>query len=247
MSPSWPPGGLDPLIESMQEAYLPSIPEYDIHGLLTEPRLGRRALVSSFGAESVVLLHYVTAIDPTIEVVFIDTGRHFPETLAYRDAVTERLGLRLINVGPDPAMIAQEDADSLLFQRDSNMCCTLRKVFPLQDALTGFQSWISGRKRFQNATRAAIPMIERDGEKIKLNPMAMWGKAQIEDYIARHDLPPHPLEAQGYPSIGCAPCTRPVRQGEDARAGRWANEPNKSECGIHLGPDGRFVRIPSGN
>ena len=241
-SPSWPSGGLDPLLQALQETYLPTLQAYDIPGLLRDRRLGRAAIVSSFGAESVVLLHYVTRIVPDIDVLFIDTGKHFPETLAYRDAVAARLGLNLISVTPSETVLQAEDPYGALYNVDPNICCTIRKVFPLQDALDGYDSWISGRKRFQSHTRAAVPILERDGGKLKLNPLALWPPSALADYAASHDLPPHPLGAQGYPSIGCRPCTRPVRAGEDARAGRWAGAPDKTECGIHLGPDGGFAR-----
>ena len=240
-SPSWPPGGLDPVIETLQETYVPDLAHCDIEGLLRDARLGRRAIVSSFGAESTVLLHYVSRILPDIPVLFIDTGRHFPETLAYRDALARALGLNLVNMHPKPDDLKSEDPYGALYNADPTMCCTIRKVFPLQDALSGHDSWISGRKRFQAATRAAIPLIERDGGKIKINPLALWSKAEIDSYIETHDLPRHPLEARGYPSIGCQPCTRPVRPGEDPRAGRWAHS-DKTECGIHLGPDGHYAR-----
>ncbi len=241
-SPSWPAGGLDPVIEALQEEHLPQISEYDIEGLLRDGRLGRCAIVSSFGAESVVLLHYVSRIVPDIDVLFIDTHKHFRETLDYRDAVAEAFDLKLTNIEPDEVELAKEDPYGSLFNVDANMCCTLRKVFPLQDALRGYDSWVSGRKRFQASTRAAIPVLERDTDKIKINPLALWGKEDIDSYFAEYDLPRHPLEAKGYPSIGCKPCTRAVKPGEDARAGRWAGTPDKTECGLHIGPDGSFVR-----
>lgn len=241
-SPSWPIGGLDPVIEALQEEYLPDFAHYDIPGLMRDERIGRSAIVSSFGAESVVLLHYVTRILPDIAVLFIDTRKHFPETLEYRDQVAERLGLNLVNVAPDAEDMAKQDPYGSLFNIDANMCCTLRKVFPLQDVLTGFDSWMSGRKRFQAKTRAAIPILERDSDKIKINPLALWEKNDIDTYFVTHDLPRHPLEAKGYLSIGCQPCTRPVRPGEDPRAGRWAGTPDKTECGLHIGPDGGLVR-----
>lgn len=242
-SPSWPPGGLDPLLETLQETYLPDVTHYDLAGLLNDPRLGRTAVVSSFGAESVVLLHYVNRVRPGTEVLFIDTGKHFAQTLAYRDQLVADFGLRIVNVGPDPRALASEDPYGAMFGADPNTCCAIRKVFPLQDAIAGYGCWISGRKRYQASTRANIPVLERDGAKIKINPLAMRDSDRIAAYIADHDLPPHPLESQGFPSIGCEPCTRAVRPGEDQRGGRWAGSPDKTECGIHLGPDGRFSRV----
>lgn len=239
---NWPAGGSDPLIEALQADHLPDLGHVDMAGLLGDPRLGRVAVVSSFGAESAALLHHVTGICPSIPVLFIDTGQHFPETLAYRDLLADRLGLNLVTVRPDPAMIASEDDDGALHARDPNMCCTLRKTFPLADALEGFDTWVSGRKRYQGATRAALPAIERDGAHLKVNPLAFWTEADVAACFERHALPRHPLVGCGYASIGCAPCTRAVRPGEDLRAGRWADNPDKTECGIHLGPDGRFVR-----
>ncbi|MEX5727345.1 phosphoadenosine phosphosulfate reductase [Rhodovulum iodosum] len=238
----WPPGGSDDLIETLQDRYLPDLGHVDMPGLLLDRRLGQVALVSSFGTESAALLHYVMTIRPGLPVVFIDTGRHFPETLAYRDLLAERLRLNLVTVGPDSALLAAEDKDGDLNESDPNMCCTLRKTFPLQDALASFDTWISGRKRYQADTRAALPAIERDGAHLKINPFVFWQKDDIAAYFEAHGLPRHPLEGRGYLSIGCEPCTRPVCPGEDARAGRWAENPDKTECGIHLGPDGRFAR-----
>ncbi|MAM57854.1 MAG: phosphoadenylyl-sulfate reductase [Salinicola sp.] len=239
---SWPPGAHDPELANLQETYLPRKDAYDISGLLRDRRLGNMALVSSFGAESIVLLHYVSRILPEVTVLFLDTGKHFPETLSYRDQVVKDLGLNLRVLEPEALSLHAEDPDGQLHSREPNTCCRLRKVFPLQDALEGFDSWISGRKRYQADSRSHIGVIERDGERLKVNPMAFWTREDIEAYFAFHRLPRHPLEAQNYLSIGCAPCTRPVAEGEDARAGRWAESPEKVECGIHLGPDGLFRR-----
>jgi len=239
---SWPMGGVDAELGRLQTTYFPSLIEADIAGLLNDPILADTVIVSSFGAESAALLHYVTGIRPGIPVIFLDTGKHFPETLAYRDALVGRLGLRLIVTRPDTGTLADEDPHGQLYAVNPNGCCTIRKTFPLQDALAEVSSWISGRKRFQGASRAALPLIERDGTRIKLNPFALWSREDIQAYFETHDLPRHPLETAGYPSIGCAPCTRAVAAGEDPRAGRWPQMPDKSECGIHLGPDGHFVR-----
>lgn len=239
---SWPSGGFDGALEALQQRYVPDMVHVDIPGLLQDAALGSTALVSSFGAESVVLLHYVSRIIPEVPVLFLDTGKHFPETLTYRDHVTDALDLNLRIVAPDEVVLEREDPHGTLHGRDLNACCTIRKTFPLQDAIAEFDSWISGRKRYQGAARSALPILERDGAKIKVNPFAVWSAEDVAAYFARHALPRHPLEAMGYPSIGCAPCTQPVADGDDQRAGRWAHMPDKTECGIHLGPDGRFAR-----
>lgn len=238
----WPPGGSDPLIETLQQSYLPDLRHIDMAGLVNDPRLGRMAVVSSFGADSIALLHYISGLRPGLPVLFLDTGRHFAETLAYAAQVCTQLGLTLVPLRPSPQMLAEEDPEGDLWRHHPDGCCRIRKVIPLQDGLAGYDCWISGRKRFQAETRAALPILERDGRLIKINPMALWTEAELADYSARHALPRHPLVAQGYPSIGCEPCTRPVSEGDDPRAGRWAHAPEKTECGIHLGPDGRFRR-----
>jgi phosphoadenosine phosphosulfate reductase len=214
-------GGVDDELERLQKTYVPSLIEADIEGLLSDPVLADTAIVSSFGAESAALLHFVTGIRPDIPVIFLDTGKHFAETLSYRDALADRLGLRLIVARPDKGTLAEEDPHGHLHAVDPNSCCTIRKTFPLQDALEGFSSWVSGRKRFQGASREALALIERDDTRIKLNPFALWSRDDIQAYFETHDLPRHPLEPAGYPSIGCAPCTRAVAAGEDPRAGRW--------------------------
>jgi len=195
---------------------------------------GRVALVSSFGTESAVLLHMVAGIDPRTAVVFVDTGKLFPETLAYRESLAAALGLtNIIIARPNAGRLAKVDPDGTLFSRDPDLCCWERKVEPLDDVLIRFPVQITGRKRFQSATRAALAVREEDEfGLVKLNPLADWDEADIRAYFAEHDLPPHPLEAAGYRSIGCAPCTRPVSEDEDARAGRWAGS-DKVECGIH--------------
>lgn len=211
---------------------------------LADPAVGRIALVSSFGAESVVLLHLVSVIDRSTPVLFIDTEMLFPETLAYQAEVAEQLGLtdlrRITARRPD---LAARDPDGTLHQRDTDACCALRKTEPLERALSGFDAWITGRKRFQGGQRAALEFFEADGEaRIKVNPLAHWGVEDVRDYMVENRLPRHPLVAKGYPSIGCAPCTSPVAEGEDPRAGRWRGS-EKTECGIHF-INGRMVRGP---
>lgn len=201
--------------------------------LLTGELRGQIAAVSSFGAESAVLLHMVAQADPATPVVFTDTLKMFSETLAYRDALVERLGLLDIRViQPDLALLAAKDPDGIRHGYDPDGCCDLRKVEPLARGLAPFEAWISGRKGFQAGTRRALPRFEVEEGRLKLNPLADWDKAALDGYFAEHDLPRHPLEAQGYLSIGCAPCTSIVKPGEDPRAGRWRGF-DKVECGIH--------------
>lgn len=214
----------------------------DVAGLLADPALGRAALVSSFGAESPALLHLVLSAAPDVEVVHIDTGKHFDETLRYRDRLVERLGIeRLRVVRPDRVMLGARDADGMLHAHDPDDCCALRKSEPLHRLLADYDAWFTGRKRAQGGLRRDLPPIEAAGRHVKLNPLVAWSLDDVESYLRRHDLPRHPLVARGYPSIGCEPCTRIVRGGANARSGRWAGRA-KTECGIHLGPNGRVSR-----
>jgi phosphoadenosine phosphosulfate reductase len=205
--------------------------------VLKEQLAGEVAVVSSFGAESAVLLHLVAAIDPAVPVLFLDTGKHFPETLAYRDLLAGRLGLRdLRNIAPDAELLAKRDESGLRWSYDPDGCCEIRKVQPLAKALAGFDASITGRKAFQAATRANLPRFEIDTAdaqgRLKINPLVTWTPEDLAAYVVEHDLPPHPLVAEGYPSIGCSPCTAKVAPGEDPRAGRWRGW-DKTECGIH--------------
>jgi len=205
--------------------------------LLTGELRGRIAAVSSFGAESAVLLHIVAQVDVDVPVVFTNTQKMFGETLAYRDELAETLGFTDLRVfRPDPRLLAIKDKTGLRWSYDPDGCCDLRKVEPLRRALAPFDSWISGRKGFQSGTRTALPRFEEDEGRLKINPLADWNKAKLDAYFAEHDLPRHPLEAQGYLSIGCAPCTTKVAPGEDPRAGRWRSF-DKVECGIHAPTD----------
>jgi len=196
---------------------------------------GKIALVSSFGTESAILLHMIAEIDQATPVIFLDTGKLFPETLAYRDALVAKLGLTDVRaIRPSGAQLAAYDPEGKLWQRDPDLCCSIRKTNPLDEALEGFEAWITGRKRSQGGSRAEMEMVDTgpDG-RITVNPLAFWNEDQINDYFTRHDLPRHPLQAQGYASIGCATCTQRVQSGEDKRAGRWAGL-DKTECGIHM-------------
>lgn len=211
---------------------------------LHDAEVGRLALVSSFGAESVVLLHLVSVIAPATPVLFIDTQMLFPETLAYQKLLAERLALADLRViRADAGELWRDDPDGTLHQYSTDACCALRKTAPLERALQGFDGWITGRKRFQGATRSDIEFFEAEEDKrLKVNPLAHWGREDLEEYMVENRLPRHPLVAKGYPSIGCAPCTSPVRPGEDPRAGRWRGS-DKSECGIHF-IGGKVVRGP---
>lgn len=203
---------------------------------------GQVALISSFGADAAVLLHMAATIDRAFPVLMLETGMLFPETLAYQRALADRLGLTDIrNLHPDTADLAQRDPDGSLHRRDADACCGLRKIRPLQKALTGFAVTVSGRKRFQTGSRAALEVFEADEDRLRVNPLAGWSAQELRDYMSVHALPLHPLVGQGYPSIGCAPCTTPVGRGEDPRAGRWRGT-DKTECGIHFGADGRIRR-----
>ena len=212
------------------------LPSHDVIALAVEEIFpGKVASVSSFGSESVVLLHLLSEIDPHVPVLFLDTGRLFPETLAYRTEVVERLGLTDVRtITPDEERLATLDPIKALWMTNPDLCCRIRKTEPLARAVKGFDAWFTGRKRFQTAGRATIRLFEAEGERIKINPLADWSAAELMAYADEHDLPPHPLVAKGYPSIGCVPCTDRVLPGEDQRAGRWRGT-GKIECGIHFG------------
>ena len=214
-----------------------------LRDLLAGDLAGRVSLVSSFGTESAVLLHMVAAADPSVPVIFVDTLKMFPETLAYRDALIARLGLTNLRIlQPDADVLARRDETGLRWSYDPDGCCAIRKVEPLARGLEGVEAWISGRKAFQSKTRASLPRFEVEDGRLKINPLADWDKQAIAAYFDQHHLPPHPLEAEGYLSIGCVPCTSAVKPGEDPRAGRWRGW-DKVECGIH-GSDGDASELP---
>jgi phosphoadenosine phosphosulfate reductase len=201
--------------------------------LFAEGSLGRVAVVSSFGTESAVLLHLVATADPTVPVIFVDTLKMFQETLDYRETLTSLFGLTNSSVvQPDAAVLAAKDENGLRWSWDPDGCCEIRKVEPLARAKQGLDAWISGRKAFQSVTRENLPRFEIENGRLKINPLGNWTKDDLDAYFAEHDLPRHPLEAQGYLSVGCAPCTSVVKPGEDPRAGRWRGW-DKTECGIH--------------
>jgi phosphoadenosine phosphosulfate reductase len=195
---------------------------------------GEIGAVSSFGADSAVLLHLIAEVDRHLPVVFLDTGKHFSETLDYRDALAADFGLANIRVvSPDEAALARIDPTGRLHETDVDACCDVRKVEPMARGIEPFRAWFTGRKRFQAATRTALPVFEAVGHRIRINPLAHWTTVDQADYMRAHRLRENPLVAYGYLSIGCFPCTQPVGPGEDARSGRWAGHA-KTECGIHL-------------
>lgn len=193
------------------------------------------AVMSSFGAESALLLAFVAEADPNMKVLFLNTGKHFPQTLAYRRELADVLGLTNVeDIGPSPEQVSDRDPTGELWAFDPDACCKLRKVEPLNLASLPYEVLVTGRKRGQAVTRASMAIVEEraDGQ-LRINPLAFWQAQDIQAEMQRRHLPPHPLVAEGYLSIGCAPCTRPVDGQEDARSGRWSGL-NKTECGIHI-------------
>lgn len=224
----WRPGHADDL-----NARFEGQSENALAAVLTDPSFGAAALVSSFGADSAVLLHMAAAIRKDVPVLFVETGWLFPETLRYVEDLSAWLGLKDVRwLRPEGGGLEARDPKRLRWSFDPDGCCELRKVAPLDLALDGFDLWVSGRKSHQSGARSALTLFERDGDRLKLNPLHDWSAEQLVSYAVRNSLPPHPLVKEGYPSIGCSPCTSRVQPGEDPRAGRWRGW-DKSECGIH--------------
>lgn len=195
---------------------------------------GEIGAVSSFGADSAVLLHMISQVDRSLPIAFLDTGKHFEEIIDYRDALVSDLGLTGLHVvEPRAEALADADPDGVLHETDTDGCCAVRKVEPMARAVEPWRAWFTGRKRFQSATRAKLPVFEAVGPRVRINPLAGWDARDIQAYATVHGLRENPLVAYGYLSIGCFPCTQPVKPGEDPRAGRWAGLA-KTECGIHL-------------
>ncbi len=229
--------------EALNLAYADARAEDILAGTLAEFP-GHVAAVSSFGVDSAILLHMIAGLDRDLPVLMIDTLMLFEETLAYQRDLADRLGLTNVqHLRPAPADLAALDPDATLHRRDADACCVVRKVAPLDRALARWPVSISGRKRYQTAARARLMPFEADGDRLKVSPLAAWTRDELRAYMAAHDLPPHPLVARGFRSIGCLPCTSPTAQGEDERAGRWRGSA-KIECGLHYGPDGAVRRAP---
>lgn len=247
-SAAYQPGGLDRQIWSARHSGLEAVAArlnaqhatasaQDILAAVLDPELGRKVMaISSFGAESAVLLHLIAQIKPDLPILFLETGQHFFQTLSYRRQLTDRLGLTKVqDVKPDAAQLAAHDPGNDLYKTAPDACCTLRKIAPLAQASVGFDTRITGRKRYQNDERAALKAFEVAGDLLVVNPLFQWSSEDIQAWLVEHNLPRHPLVEQGYPSIGCWPCTRAVEPDADSRAGRWADQ-EKTECGIHRIP-----------
>jgi phosphoadenosine phosphosulfate reductase len=205
---------------------------------------GRIALLSSFGAESSVLLHMISEIDPSLPVIFLDTQKLFPETLAYRDQLIEELGLTDVRiVKPDPFDVEQQDPGGDLHATSPDQCCNIRKSIPMEKAFAGFEVMISGRKRFHGGGRADLKFLSIDGDRLKVEPLAGFSALDLQTYMVNHHLPSHPLKLQGYRSIGCMPlaCTSPGGSDDNPREGRWMGS-DKTECGIHFTANGKIIR-----
>ena len=208
-------------------------PEEIINEAIFSTSPGKIAVVSSFGTESAALLALVADVDKSIPVLFLNTGWLFDETLRYRDELTARLGLTHVqSVVPSAEALAIADPERDLWFSNPDGCCDLRKVQPLEKALAPFEGWMNGRKRYQGEVRTNIHAVEADGDRIKFNPFAFISKNDIDRIFTERGLPRHPLESQGFRSIGCMACTSRTSAGENDRAGRWRGQ-NKTECGIH--------------
>lgn len=247
-----PSGPATSILDARPTAFREVENEDPFHGLSAEMALkkaceayeGQIVLASSLGVDSVVLLHMVSKINPDLPIVFLDTGKHFRETLAYRDMLIDDLGLtNFQNITPDIDELKAEDPNGELNKTEPDSCCDLRKVRPLDRVIRNYEARITGRKRYQTPQRANMPILETGGEQVKLNPLAYWTAKDVTAYIRRHDLPPHPMLALGYLSIGCQPCTTRVAAGEDPRAGRWRHS-DKTECGIHY-INGKWEPVPT--
>lgn len=194
---------------------------------------GRIAVVASFGTESAALLSVIAEIDPAAPVLFLDTGQHFQHTLDYQKALSAFLGLSDIRIlRPREADLARRDPRGDLWRRNADACCRIRRVWPLRRALEGFDAWFTGRKRYHGGERAGLDAVDTLDGKLRFNPLARWTLEDVEARFAELNLPRHPLQREGYASVGCEPCTVPAADPADVRAGRWAGQ-NKTECGIH--------------
>ena len=225
-------------LDALRDKYAGADARTLLSALIKHEFPGKITTVSSFGSESVVLLHLIAEVDPSVPVIFLNTGKLFGETLRYRDRLQEKLGLTDIRaIGPHPDDTRTLDPDGTLWARDPDSCCNFRKVLPLRRALGGFDAEITGRKRFQTVARTGMAPIELNGTRFVVNPLWDWSLQDLKEHILAHDLPRHPLVEDGFLSIGCMPCTERVKEGGDYRSGRWAGA-SKDECGIHENVEG---------
>ena len=220
---------------TFQEAQLKfkDISGADLVASAIEALPGQLAFVSSFGTESAVLLHMASRIDQAVPIIFLDTGKLFGPTRTYQRNLADHLGLTNVRrVQPSPMVLQDEDGSGALWSTDPDRCCAIRKVEPLEKALEGFSAWVTGRKSFQNKERTRAVPVEIQDDRLVLSPLLGWSKADLNSYFEKHELPHHPLEKEGYLSVGCYTCTTAVASDEDSRAGRWRGR-SKTECGIH--------------
>lgn len=234
------PTPLQEKAQKLHETYADASIEALFDALAHKEFPGKIALLSSFGAEAAILLHFAAQADKNFPVIFLDTKKLFGETLEYRDALIAQLGLTNVKtIYPDYADLVRDDPEGNLWEKDPRRCCTIRKVIPLEKALKGYDAWITGRKRYHGGIRTELPFVEVSDGRVKVNPLVEWDRQKIKDFFEQQNFPPHPLIEQGYTSIGCEVCTaKPLKDG-DVRSGRWAGQ-DKQECGIHLGEDGKF-------
>lgn len=222
----------DEYVKRLNQTYGDLDAEDFLRHMIHDEFAGRIALVSSFGTEAAVLLDLVARVAPDTPVIFLETGMHFAQTLQYKKKLTELLGLtNVLDIVPDEEDLRAEDPDNSLWQWDTDKCCHIRKVLPLNKALLDFDVWINGRKQMHGGQRVRLPRVELNGKHIKVNPLARWTREDVAQAFDDLNLPQHPLKEQGYLSVGCWPCTQPSTDG-DIRSGRWAGS-EKSECGIH--------------
>ena len=230
------------IADLLNEKYATASAKEIVRAACSEVFPDRIAAVSSFGAEAAVLLHLISQVAPSTPIIFLETRKHFDETIEYRDAIVERLGLQiLVSAFPGAPDLKADDPDGELYGRDTDRCCHVRKTLPMMRALRPYSAYFTGRKRFQTLERGSMQPFEVYGRWVRVNPLWTWDASKVQSHFEEHDLPKHPLVARNYLSVGCAPCTQPVKDGDDERAGRWSGS-DKTECGIHITEDGKIVR-----
>lgn len=246
-TPAWnrrgsrPRPTLQQIADILNARYAEADPATLIRAVLAPAWGLKAAALSSFGAEASVVLDIVSRVNPSLPVLFLDTGQHFLQTLSYRKQLSDHLGLTNVKIIlPDAEARAARDPKDDLWRSDPDACCDLRKVRPLEQATAGYDVLITGRKRHHRGDRTSLPLAEVIDGILRINPLAAWSAADIAAHVARRALPTHPLVEQGYASIGCWPCTRVASDADDARSGRWAGS-DKRECGIHLPKSSRVA------